>query len=170
MGKESGTPEYYLGDLESDCADDEIVSDVEDCRDAADQLGRDFGGSFTPFYSDVTSIRPKGCYYWKNTAAGDIYENVYFNYDTELPTITPVSDTRNINWLTGGVCKRVSCVCKDFVDSNGIGNCNLLGASTSAYCYITEESTCSDAFDWGYTLWTGETDTMQRLSSDACDD
>ena len=99
-----------MGNLGSDCADDEIVSDMEDCRDAASQLGRNFGGTFTPYYRDVTCLRPKGCYYWTITANGAAYDNIFFNYDTELPakyqTDTYLCDTRNIDYRTGGVCKR----------------------------------------------------------------
>ena len=93
-----------MGDLGSDCADGEIVSDMEDCRAAAKKLGRNFGGSFTPWYSDITCIRPKGCYYLNDK---DKYGNVYFNYDTELPAIyqTDLCDTRSISQFTGGICK-----------------------------------------------------------------
>ena len=71
----------------------EIVSESEECREAATQLGRPYVGVIIEDDS-----RPSGCYYWESTP-GAYNKNVYLNPYSR-------SDTHNINRMTGGVCKK----------------------------------------------------------------
>ena len=57
----------------------------------------------------------------------------------------------------------LSCKCKDFIDSNGLGNCIKSNASLdgSGICYVHMPSTCSDLNE--STSHPGE-----RFSAEAC--
>ena len=79
--------QFYLGDLGSQCSLSGIVSEFEECRDAGNELGRNFDGTKT------TKDRPAGCYYWSTN------NNVYFN-------LANLSDAQYIHSKSGGVCKR----------------------------------------------------------------
>ena len=63
-----------------------------------------------------------------------------------------------------------NCVCKDLIDVAGNGNCNVnvSCAKCSPMCYITEESTCSDAVDSWIPCFTGDSYSVERISFDAC--
>ena len=78
---------FYLGNLGSDCIQDEILTEKEECRVAATQLGIEYKGKYN------SNERPKGCYYWP------IDNTVYFNDPNQ-------SVARDIDSRTGGVCKR----------------------------------------------------------------
>ena len=82
-----------MGGLGSECNVSEIVSESEECRDAATHLGRIYVGVIIEHDS-----RPSGCYYWESTP-GAYNKNVYLNPYSR-------SDTHNINRMTGGVCKK----------------------------------------------------------------
>ena len=64
-----------------------IVSESEECRRAAAQLGREYGGRYN------ISERPAGCYYSSTDKKG-------VNLNSAGP-----SDTQNIKSTVGGVCK-----------------------------------------------------------------
>ena len=75
-----------MGNLGSNCPVSGIVSEAEECRAAAAQLGRTYGGTYN------MRERPTGCYYFSDDS------NV--NYNSASP-----SDTQNIISTAGGVCK-----------------------------------------------------------------
>ena len=57
----------------------------------------------------------------------------------------------------------LSCKCKDFIDSNGLGNCMKSNASLdgSGICYVHMPSTCSD-------LNESASHPGERFSAEAC--
>ena len=83
--------EYYLGKLGTECSASEIVSELEECKDAAAKLGRRMGSSFN------ITFRPAGCYYVSTDTTWP--ETTYFNF-------LNLSDTLNIALDGGGVCKK----------------------------------------------------------------
>ena len=78
---------YYLGRLGSDCPVSGVVSNLENCQAAAAELRRPYN------FAHTNDQRPAGCYYWST-----IDYRVYFN------RLNP-SNTQNIDYRTGGVCK-----------------------------------------------------------------
>ena len=76
-----------MGNLGSDCILDEILTEKQECMVAATQLRIEYKGKYN------SNDRPKGCYYWP------IDNTVYFNEQNQ-------SIERNIDWRTGGLCKR----------------------------------------------------------------
>ena len=80
-------PLFYLANMGSECPVSKIVSELEECKVAATQLGGTYKGSFT------NNERPAGCYYWST------YNNVYFNFANQ-------SDTQNIHTNSGAVCRK----------------------------------------------------------------
>ena len=85
--------DYYLGKLGTACSASEVVSDLEECKDAATKLGRTFNGTFNLNY------RPAGCYYlhYNYTGPDVLNNNTNFNLADQPFNIAPTG---------GGVCKK----------------------------------------------------------------